>query len=274
MLEKNKTISVLNKGFVRVVDVMGDDSSVVQAARVSYGAGTKTVREDKGLIRYLMKNKHTSPFEMCEIKFHMKMPIFVARQWVRHRTANINEYSGRYSIMKDEYYEPILENIQPQAKDNKQGRSGNLSDETKSWFLNKGNSELKQDTIFYKTALDKNIAKELARIHLPLSTYTEWYWKCDLHNLLHLLELRTDKHAQLEIRAYADAIETLVREWVPVTYEAWVEFIKNSETFTEKELLVLSNSLLNRHSNIKFQQTDINFLGEKAMTELYKKLGI
>ena len=193
----NKEIKVLDKGFVRLVDVMGNDSSIVQAARVSYGVGTKTVNEDRGLIRYLLRHKHTTPFEMVEFKFHIKLPIFIARQWIRHRTANVNEYSGRYSEMKDEFYLPDVEQLRHQSTLNKQARSEEQLDNQVSLEI----QEMMQDTqesLYneYKDLLDKNLAREIARINLPLSNYTEWYWKIDLHNLFHFLRLRIDDHAQ------------------------------------------------------------------------------
>ena len=227
---------VLDHGFVRVVDYMGDDAAVVQAARVSYGRGTRKVSEDRGLIRYLMRHWHSTPFEMCEIKLHVKLPIFVARQWIRHRTANVNEYSGRYSILDREFYIPAPENLAAQSAVNRQGRDGALPPEQADevmrllrddaernyarylWLLNEGDEQDGADP----TRL--GISRELARIGLGLNTYTQWYWKVDLHHLLGFLRLRADPHAQYEIRAYAEAILEIVAQWVPLTHEAFLEY--------------------------------------------------
>jgi thymidylate synthase (FAD) len=232
---------VLDHGFVRVIDYMGNDDSVVQSARVSYGSGTKKVNADKALINYLMAHRHTTPFEMCEIKFHIKLPIFVARQWIRHRTASVNEYSARYSIVEDEFYIPNPQHLSAQSKVNHQGR-----DENK--ILNSVEQKRVLDLLKHDTAnaykdyleminqdslgniVDENkegLARELARMNLPLNCYTQWYWKIDLHNLLHFLNLRADKHAQYEIRVYAQIMLDLVKKWVPNCYEA---FIKNNQT--------------------------------------------
>lgn len=237
-----KEYKCLDHGFIRLVDVMGDDSAIVQAARVSYGQGTKTVNEDRGLIRYLMRHKHTSPFEMVELKFHVKLPIFIARQWIRHRTANVNEYSGRYSEMKDECYLPELEQIRFQSKNNKQGRADeSLSGDDADSVLNiisEGHSSAFGD---YKEMLDKGVAREIARINLPLSTYTEWYWKIDLHNLLHFIRLRLDSHAQYEIRVYAEAIAEMLKVIVPLTWEAFEDFTLHNINFSRKEIQVLKD---------------------------------
>ena len=222
----DQEIPVLDKGFVRLVDYMGGDSRIVQSARVSYGAGTKTVRADRGLIHYLMKNWHTSPFEQVQLTFHTKMPIFVARQWVRHRTARLNEISGRYSVMKDEFYVPAPEHIRPQSANNKQGRSEDrYSPEDKAQIIRMFEEE--QRTIYanYEKLLDKNVARELARNNLPLSLYTEWYWQIDLHNLFHFLRLRMDAHAQYEIRVYAEAMAQCAKAVAPLAYEAFEEHI-------------------------------------------------
>lgn len=228
----------LDHGFVRMVDYMGNDAAVAQAARVSYGAGTKAVRNDAGLINYLLSHWHNTPFEMCELKLHAKCPIFVFRQWVRHRTANINEYSGRYSVMASEFYVPDLEQLTTQSVDNKQGRSeqqivraedvrnfmnymGQQEFDFYNWMLGDDVPENYQ----FSPSLDENntVSRELARINLPLSTYTECYWKIDLHNLMHFLRLRADSHAQYEIRIYADIINELLKAWMPITYEAFEE---------------------------------------------------
>lgn len=231
----DEKFNVLDHGFVRVVDYMGDDSSIVQAARVSYGAGTKAVSEDRGLIRYLMRNRHTSPFEMCEIKFHIKLPIFVARQWIRHRTANVNEVSGRYSVMPEEFYVPHVQDVQPQAKDNKQGRNGTLPKDDVDTFRRVCQNN-HRDFDDYNGIVGNGVARELARINLPLSTYTEWYWKIDLHNLLHFLKLRMDGHAQKEIRDYANILAEIVKKWVPHTFEAFEDYVLDAKTFSRKEM--------------------------------------
>ncbi len=208
----DKEFKCLNAGFVRLVDYMGGDESIVQAARVSYGKGTKTVSEDRILLRYLMRHLHTTPFEMVELKFHIKLPIFVARQWIRHRTANVNELSGRYSIMKDEFYIPSVDSLKLQSIRNKQGRSEeNISPELQQKVLDLLLQDQKTTYEHYEEFLNDNIARELARINLPLSLYTEWYWKIDLHNLFHFLHLRMDKHAQYEIRVYAETIGEIVK---------------------------------------------------------------
>lgn len=215
-----KKLKVLDKGFVRVIDKMGSDAAIVQAARISYGAGTKHTSQDRALIRYLMRHKHTSPFEMCEIKLHIKLPIFIARQWIRHRTANVNEYSGRYSIIKDEFYIPRLEDIAMQSENNKQGRGKALEVKEAKKVRDLIAKQSKEAYENYEKLLEKGVAKELARIVLPQNVYTEWYWKCDLHNLLHLLVLRSHSTAQFEVREYANAICKIIAEWVPFTYEA------------------------------------------------------
>ncbi len=235
-----KEYKCLDHGFIRLVDVMGDDAAIVQAARVSYGQGTKTVNEDRGLIRYLMRHKHTSPFEMVELKFHVKLPIFIARQWIRHRTANVNEYSGRYSEMKDECYLPELEQIRLQSANNKQGRS----EETLVQEDGNAVQNLLQDGQAgafgdYKEMLEMGVAREVARINLPLSTYTEWYWKIDLHNLLHFIRLRLDSHAQYEIRVFAEAIAEMLKVIVPLTWEAFEDFTLYNVNFSRKEIAVL-----------------------------------
>ncbi len=216
---------VLDHGFVRLVDYMGDDAAVVQAARVSYGKGTRKRLEDRGLIRYLMRHAHTSPFEMCELKLHIKMPIFVARQWIRHRTANVNEVSARYSILDREFYLPRPEDLAVQSTDNKQGRGSSLSEEEAAAVLHllKRDAEQAHDT--YEGLMGRfDLARELARINLGLNTYTQWYWKIDLHNLLHFLRLRLHPHAQYEIRVYGDAIADLVKLWTPLSWEAFEDY--------------------------------------------------
>lgn len=239
-----KEIKCLDHGFVRLVDVMGDDGSIVQAARVSYGAGTKTVNEDRGLIRYLMRHKHSTPFEMVEFKFHIKLPIFIARQWIRHRTANVNEYSGRYSIMKDDFYLPDLDQIRPQSEMNKQGRSDEtFSDEKANAIREKLGAVQKELYTEYESLLGEDLARELARINLPLSNYTEWYWKIDLHNLFHFLRLRIDSHAQYEIRVYGEAMAEIVKEIVPHAWEAFEDYSLNSANFSKPELNAMKRLL-------------------------------
>ncbi len=218
-------IPCLDHGFVRAVDYMGDDSAVVQAARVSYGRGTRRVREDRGLIRYLMRHRHTTPFEMAEIKLHVKLPIFVARQWIRHRTANVNEISARYSVLDREFFLPRPEDLAVQSRSNRQGRGRSLDPEQAAEVLDLLKRDAAQAHDTYQQLLDRwDLARELARINLPLSTYTQWYWKIDLHNLLHFLSLRLHPHAQREIRVYAEAIAELVRLWVPLTWEAFEDY--------------------------------------------------
>lgn len=225
----------LDHGFVRVIDYMGDDAAVVQAARVSYGRGTKKVSEDKGLIHYLMRHRHSTPFEMCEIKFHVKLPIFVARQWIRHRTANVNEYSARYSILDREFYIPAEENLAAQSVSNRQGRGDVLEGREAAQVLDLLRTDATHAYDHYLTMLNESedgqkiddsrqgLARELARMNLGLNFYTQWYWKVDLHNLMHFLSLRADAHAQYEIRVYADVMVDLLKRWVPLTAEAFVE---------------------------------------------------
>jgi len=224
-------INCLDKGFVKLVDAMPRlvpgttaDYAIVQAARVSYGDGTKSVSEDRGLIRYLLRHTHTTPFEMVEFKFHCKMPIFVARQWIRHRTANVNEYSGRYSVMKDEFYIPDLDNIRQQSKTNKQGGDQQMSTMDAQGFLDVLNETCDKAYATYQEYIEKGVAREQSRMILPVNNYTEWYWKIDLHNLFHFLGLRCDKHAQMEIRVFADAMLKLIEPIVPVAVEAWNDY--------------------------------------------------
>jgi len=224
-------INCLDKGFVKLVDAMPRlvpgttaDYAIVQAARVSYGDGTKSVSEDRGLIRYLLRHTHTTPFEMVEFKFHCKMPIFVARQWIRHRTANVNEYSGRYSVMKDEFYIPDIDNIRQQSKTNKQGGDQQMSTMDAQGFLDVLNETCDKAYATYQEYIEKGVAREQSRMILPVNNYTEWYWKIDLHNLFHFLGLRCDKHAQMEIRVFADAMLKLIEPIVPVAVEAWNDY--------------------------------------------------
>jgi thymidylate synthase (FAD) len=231
-----EALPVLDHGFVRVVDYMGDDTSIVQSARVSYGKGTKQVSTDSGLIKYLMRHWHSTPFEMCEIKYHVKLPIFIARQWIRHRTANVNEYSARYSILDKEFYLPNPENLASQSKSNRQGRGDIIEGKQAKEVLEllKSDSERTYENYemmlnerFDGTTIDENkkgLARELARMNLTLNTYTQWYWKTDLLNLMNFLRLRADSHAQFEIRAYADIMLETVKKWVPITHAAFMDY--------------------------------------------------
>ena len=219
---------VLDHGFVRVIDYMGDDAAICQAARVSYGRGTKSVQNDEGLIRYLMRHWHSTPFEMCEIKLHVKLPVFVARQWIRHRTANVNEYSARYSILDREFYIPAPEHVNAQSVVNNQGRGQQLGAEESARVLEilKADSTRAYDN--YEAMISEDgqdgLARELARMNLPANIYTQWYWKVDLHNLFHFLRLRADSHAQYEIRVYAEEICRIVADWVPAAYGAFEDY--------------------------------------------------
>jgi thymidylate synthase (FAD) len=240
----DKEFPCLNAGFVRLIDYMGGDESIVQAARVSYGKGTKSVNEDRGLVRYLMRHLHTTPFEMVELKFHVKLPIFVARQWIRHRTANVNEYSGRYSVMKDEFYVPDQGAIHFQSMRNKQGRSeDDVPADLRRKVLDILTQAQQKLYTEYEDLLEADIARELARINLPLSLYTEWYWKIDLHNLFHFLKLRLDPHAQYEIRVYGEAIAEITKRVVPLAWEAFEDYMLRSQKFSRVELAVLREKL-------------------------------
>jgi len=231
-----QAMPVLDHGFVRVVDYMGDDAAVVQSARVSYGRGTRAANEDRGLIRYLMRHRHSTPFEMCEIKYHVKLPIFVARQWIRHRTANVNEYSARYSVMDREFYIPEPAQLAAQSSSNRQGRGDVLEGEDAARVLDMLREDATRNYDHYAWMLNEDeagapldagrsgLARELARMNLTLNTYTQWYWKTDLHNLLHFLSLRADAHAQYEIRVYAEAMLETVKAWVPLSFEAFADY--------------------------------------------------
>ncbi len=239
-------IKCLDKGFVRLVDSMGGDDAIVQAARVSYGQGTSKVSQDRGLIRYLMRHRHTTPFEMVEFKFHCKMPIFVARQWVRHRTANINEYSLRYSEARDEFYYPEPENIQFQSALNKQGRSGEVPPELKQKVLEYFKENSERSFALYQELNEAGVARELARSLLPVNIYTEWYWKNDLHNLLHFIGLRSDGHAQYEIRVFSDAMAHYVKEKAPFAWEAYQDYVVHGMRFSKIEKGLLEKQLSDR----------------------------
>ncbi|MDI9348850.1 MAG: FAD-dependent thymidylate synthase [Candidatus Symbiobacter sp.] len=244
-------VKVLDHGFVRVIDYMGDDNAVVQAARVSYGRGTKTASDDQALINYLMRHHHNTPFEMCVIKFHIKLPIFVARQWIRHRTASVNEYSARYSIMGNDYYVPERKELKPQSLSNRQGRDGNIHDEDAKEIEKLLQSRSQQAYDDYQKLLNEDsdgneinhnrhgLSRELARMVLPLNYYTEWYWSCNLHNLLHFLQLRLDAHAQYEIRVYAEVMYDVVKDWVPMTAAAFEKFRKEAINLSKDMLTAL-----------------------------------
>jgi thymidylate synthase (FAD) len=250
-----RAFPVLDHGFVRVIDYMGADSAVVQAARVSYGRGTKAAREDRGLIRYLMRRRHTTPFEMCEIKLHVKLPIFVARQWIRHRTANINEYSARYSILDKEFYLPAPEHLDAQSSTNRQGRGSTLDAAEAEDVLRVLREDSERNFRNYEWLINEDdeaapsdperqgLTRELARIGLSLNTYTQWYWKANLHNLLHFLQLRADPHAQYEIRAYAEQILEILKLWVPLTFEAFQDYQLNAVSLSAGAVDVLRRRL-------------------------------
>ena len=254
---------------------MGDDSSIVQAARVSYGKGTKKLNQDKNLINYLLSHQHTTPFEMNEIKLHIKLPMFVARQWIRHRTANVNEYSARYSILDNEFYIPKIEDLKPQSKINNQGRSGEIEKNLARHYLSllRDNSKINFSTYHHLLnlnedgdILDENregIARELARMILPVNSYTQWYWKIDLHNLMHFLALRFDPHAQYEIRVYADVMIKILKKWVPLTYEAFVKNRLNSFTLSSEAIQYVKQKLKNKKAdNSKLSKRELETLNK------------
>ncbi len=276
-----KPIEVLDHGFIRVIDYMGDDSSIVQSARVSYGKGTKKISNDKGLIKYLMRHRHSTPFEMCEIKFHIKLPIFIARQWIRHRTANVNEYSARYSILDKEFYIPSAENLAAQSAINNQGRGDALTDDEASNVIQILKKDAEQTYSNYETLLNESsegniidesksgIARELARMNLTLNTYTQWYWKIDLNNLLHFLALRADDHAQYEIRVYADAMLDNVKKWVPLTYEAFEDYRIGGTELSAKEVNLMRKLL--KGEKVSFEEEG---LSKREWSELQRKFEI
>jgi len=277
-----EALPVLDHGFVRVVDYMGNDESIVQAARVSYGKGTKKVSTDAGLIKYLMRHWHTTPFEMCEIKYHVKLPIFIARQWIRHRTANVNEYSARYSILDKEFYLPAQENLAAQSQTNRQGRGDILEGDQAKVVLDLlkkdaettyNNYEIMLNEKFDGTTIEENkkgLARELARMNLTLNTYTQWYWKTDLLNLMNFLKLRADHHAQYEIRAYANIMVNTLKKWVPITYEAFMDYrvggtelsLKGKETIKKlikgEEINIEKSGLSKREWNELMQAFDLS----------------
>lgn len=299
-IEDGTAIPCLDHGFVRVVDKMGDDPAIVQAARVSYGVGTKTPQDDRGLIRYLMRHWHTTPFEMCEIKLHVKLPVFVARQWIRHRTANVNEYSGRFSIMPDEFYVPDADHILPQSKTNKQGREGELPEEVRfamretlrqggemafetydelrngwPWLDDIGDPWVDGQAGCQPHQGEQGMARELARLNLPLSTYTEWYWKIDLHNLFHFLRLRADPHAQYEIRVYADAICEFVKGWCPAAYEAFVDYRLKAVNLSRMEAEALREFFMSWGPDREADGwPEPKGLSDREAGEFFKKMGL
>lgn len=249
-------ITVLDHGFVRLIDYMGDDTAIVQSARVSYGQGTKHISQDRGLIRYLMRHWHTTPFEMCELKLHVKLPIFVARQWIRHRTANVNEYSARYSILDREFYIPSHDNLAAQSVVNNQGRGELLTGEEANEVLEILKSDagrcyqhyiqmlnIDEETYEKVDPSKQGLARELARMNLPTNFYTQWYWKIDLNNLLHFLMLRADPHAQYEIRVYAEAILKIVEKWVPYTYEAFMDYRVNAANLSHQMRIAIKRMI-------------------------------
>jgi len=275
-----EALPVLDHGFVRVVDYMGDDSSIVQSARVSYGKGTKKISTDSGLIKYLMRHRHSTPCEMCEIKYHVKLPIFVARQWIRHRTANVNEYSARYSILDKEFYLPAKENLAAQSKNNRQGRGDLINGKQADDVLKILKEDAEKSYNDYETMLNerydgtiinenkKGLARELARMNLTLNTYTQWYWKTDLLNLLNFLSLRADDHAQYEIRAYADVMIDSLKRWVPITYEAFMDYRIGGMELSSKGKSVISKMI--KGENCNFENSK---LSKREWNELMESFG-
>jgi thymidylate synthase (FAD) len=239
-----QSFPVLDHGFIRVIDYMGDDAAIEQAARVSYAAGTRRVSETRDLLRYLMRHRHSTPFEMCEIKFHIRLPIFVARQWIRHRTANVNEHSARYSEMPDQFHIPAAKDLAQQSATNLQGRGEPLSVEDVAAVLRILYADARRCHDDYQTLMNKHhLSRELARINLPIGAYTEWFWKIDLHNLFHFLSLRADHHAQWEIRQYADVMLDIVQQWVPIATEAFDDYRRNAVTLSAQAAAVMRRRL-------------------------------
>ena len=271
---------VLDHGFIRVIDYMGDDGAVVQAARVSYGRGTKKASEDRGLIRYLIRHRHTTPFEMCEIKFHVKLPIFVARQWIRHRTANVNEYSARYSILDNEFYIPAPEALAAQSTENRQGRGDLLTGDEAARVFELLRRDSEQSYADYQEMLNEDqggepldpgrqgLARELARMNLSLNFYTQWYWKTDLHNLMHFLSLRADVHAQYEIRIYAEAMLETMKSWVPQTYDAFVNYRYGGAHLSSKGLEAVKRLIAGEEV-----EQAASGMSKREWTELMETLG-
>jgi len=275
-----EAIPVLDHGFVRVVDYMGDDSSIVQSARVSYGKGTKKVSTDSGLIKYLMRHRHSTPFEMCEIKYHVKLPIFIARQWIRHRTANVNEYSARYSILDKEFYMPTKDHLAAQSTNNRQGRGDLINGKQADEILNILKKDAKQTYENYELMLNerfdgsiinennKGLARELARMNLTLNTYTQWYWKTDLLNLLNFLSLRADNHAQYEIRAYANAMVDTLKKWVPITFDAFMDYRVGGMELSAKGKSVIQKMIKGEKCDF-----DSSSLSKREWNELMESFG-
>ena len=258
-----EALPVLDHGFIRVIDYMGDDTSIVQSARVSYGKGTKKVSTDSGLIKYLMRHWHSTPFEMCEIKYHVKLPIFIARQWIRHRTANVNEYSARYSILDKEFYLPSPENLAAQSQSNRQGRGDIIEGEQAKEVLDLLKEDSERTYNNYEMLLNerfdgstinekkKGLARELARMNLTLNTYTQWYWKTDLLNLMNFLRLRADNHAQYEIRAYAEIMLDTLKKWVPITYEAFMDYRVGGTEVSAKGKLIIQKLIKGENVDVE-----------------------
>ena len=275
-----EALPVLDHGFVRVVDYMGDDTSIVQAARVSYGKGTKKVSTDSGLIKYLMRHRHSTPFEMCEIKYHVKLPIFVARQWIRHRTANVNEYSARYSILDKEFYIPDKQHLAAQSESNRQGRGNLINGKQADEILNLLKEDAQRNYDDYEKMLNQKydgtvidekkqgLARELARMNLTLNAYTQWYWKTDLLNLLNFLSLRADSHAQYEIRAYADVMIDSLKRWVPLAYESFMDYRVGSMELSSKGKFVVKKMMKGEKCTIKDSG-----LSKREWNELMGSLG-
>ncbi len=276
-----EALPILDHGFIRVVDYMGNDNSIVQAARVSYGKGTKKVSTDSGLIKYLMRHWHSTPFEMCEIKYHVKLPIFIARQWIRHRTANVNEYSARYSILDKEFYLPKSENLASQSQSNRQGRGDVLQGEQAEKVLKLLKNDAEQTYDNYETMLNERydgsvinekevgLARELARMNLTLNTYTQWYWKTDLLNLMNFLRLRADHHAQYEIRTYAEAMLDTLKKWVPITYEAFMDYRVGGTEVSAKGKIILKKLIKGEEVNV-----DQSGLSKREWNELMTAFGL
>jgi len=271
-------LPVLDHGFIRVVDYMGDDAAIVQAARVSYGKGTRQASQDEGLIRYLMRHRHTSPFEMCEIKLHVKLPMFIARQWIRHRTANVNEYSARYSILDKEFYVPAADQLAVQSSINNQGRGEAINHDDAEKILDLMKGDAAQAFNSYERLINSDadgkpldperpaLARELARIGLPLSTYTQWYWKTDLHNLFHFMALRADSHAQYEIRVYADVIRDIANRWVPLASKAFEDYRLHGVELSRDAIEVVRRRL--RGENVERETTGLSLREWRELQDL------
>lgn len=260
---------VLKDGFIRVVDYMGNDSAIVQAARVSYGAGTKKLREDEALLRYLLRHRHTSPFEMCEIKFHVRVPMDIWRQWIRHRTANVNEYSTRYSIAIDSTESTNPDEWRTQSLTNRQGSAGSLDVETGQKLTDQETEFHRQSRELYNSRIEAGVAREQARKDLPLSTYTEAYWKIDLHNLLHFLELRMEINAQYEIRMYANTIfNEIIKRWLPLTHRAFIDYMIESMAFSGLEMKIIREMILGNNARIKEFYREFGWLKEDGTKNL------